>query len=530
MASQPRYHSFPLTIDNSSDEGSDISGDEASQYDDRSSDLVSPVDPSPYTEQSPLLGRSPSIRELFMFPSIESITDRIAFLQRHEKRSPLEQDLVRRLDMVLLTFGCISQVIKYLDQTNISSAYVSGMKEDLGLYGDELNYFTTYFSISYCLMLIPSQIVITYVRPSYWLPGLEIGWGVITGLIAATQNAHQVYVLRVFLGLFESSAWPGMMTLFMYWYTPTELAKRMGFYHSCQALGQMMSGALQVAILETLDGKFGLKGWRWLFVINGIITVMVGVVGFFMIPDYPGNPNPRAYWLSEDHTAMAAERLDRHGRQDAKKISWASAKRTFSMWTAYLIPALYIFTALAPYGYNYFNLFLKSLTNPDGTPRWSREQVNSIPIAGGAINILFVWIWAILSDLFQTRWTLLIAQAVIGLVPCIIMSVWTAQPETTPLASAYISYFMLYLSLGTAPLVMSWLSDLLPHDPEARTLIVGYSIAGLYAILSWSQVLIWPASQAPFYKFAWELSIVFWVIVIILSCRLHIIDRRRWFR
>jgi hypothetical protein len=63
-------------------------------------------------------------------------------------------------------------------------------------------------------MLIPSQIILTYVRPSYWLPGLEIAWGVLTGLIAMTTNAKQVYALRVFLGLCESSAWPGMMTLF----------------------------------------------------------------------------------------------------------------------------------------------------------------------------------------------------------------------------------------------------------------------------------------------------------------------------
>lgn len=63
-------------------------------------------------------------------------------------------------------------------------------------------------------MLIPSQIILTYVRPSYWLPGLEVCWGVITGLIAITHHANQVYVLRVFLGLCESSAWPGMMTLF----------------------------------------------------------------------------------------------------------------------------------------------------------------------------------------------------------------------------------------------------------------------------------------------------------------------------
>lgn len=111
-------------------------------------------------------------------------------------------------------------------------------------------------------MLIPSQIIITYVRPSFWLSGLEIGWGLVTALIAFSQNAHQIYALRVLLGLFESSAWPGMMTLFMYWYTPMELAKRMGFYHSCQAIGSMVSGALQVAILETLEGKLGLRGWR----------------------------------------------------------------------------------------------------------------------------------------------------------------------------------------------------------------------------------------------------------------------------
>lgn len=62
-------------------------------------------------------------------------------------------------------------------------------------------------------MLIPSQVILTYVRPSFWLPGLEIVWGVLTGLIAMATHAKQVYVLRVFLGLCESSAWPGMMTL-----------------------------------------------------------------------------------------------------------------------------------------------------------------------------------------------------------------------------------------------------------------------------------------------------------------------------
>lgn len=287
----------------------------------------------------------------------------------------------------------------------------------------------------------------------------------------------------------------------MYWYTPTELAKRMGFYHSCQAIGSMMSGAIQTAILSTVDGAHGIAGWRWLFIINCGMTLVVGIAGFFMLPDYPHNPNPRAFWLTPAHTQLAQKRLQKDGRADSKRITWAAAKRTAKMTITYAIPILYITTVLAQYGYNYFSLFLKSVKNADGTARWTTEQVNSIPIGGGAINVVFVWTWAILSDIFQVRWPLIVAQAVIGLIPAITMSIWTRHPNSTPISAAYASYFLSYLSLGTAPLIMAWLSDILPSDPEARTLILGGSIAGTYAVIAWSQVLIWPSSVAPYCKF-----------------------------
>lgn len=193
-------------------------------------------------------------------------------------------------------------------------------------------------------MLIPSQVILTYVRPSYWLPGLEIGWGIVTGLIAFTQNARQIYALRILLGMLESSAYPGMMTLFsesprpmpdgmlislvdtVVWYTPSELAKRIGFYHSCQAIGSMVSGALQVAILESLEGKLGLRGWRWLFVINAAMTLLIGVAGLFMLPDYPSRPNPRAIWLTPEHTEIGLRRLARNKRTESKEITWESAR------------------------------------------------------------------------------------------------------------------------------------------------------------------------------------------------------------
>lgn len=417
-------------------------------------------------------------------------------------------------------------VIKYLDQQNINNAYVSGMREDLHLHGNELNYFTTYFNVAYCIMLIPSQVILTYVRPSLWLPGLEIIWGIITGLIAITTSAKQVYVLRVFLGACESSAWPGMMTLFMHWYSPLEMGKRMGFYHSCQAVGSMVSGALQGAISSSMDGSHGIAAWRWLFIINGIITVSWGILGFFMLPDLPNNPNPRAFWFNKRHGELAMARLARHDRAEPKKMTWAGAKRTMKLWPTYFIAILYIACVLGTYGYNYFSLFLKSLKNPDGTQRWTTTQVNVIPIGGSAINVAFVWIWALLSDFFETRWTLIIIQAVIGLIPCITMSIWTSHSTSTPLSAAYASYFISYISLGTAPLIIAWLSDLLPQDPEARSLIVGITIAGYYSVAAWSQVLVWPAREAPYYSYGWQSAIAMLMLVIGMTCALRFIDVR----
>lgn len=100
----------------------------------------------------------------------------------------------------------------------------------------------------------------------------------------------------------------------------------MGFYQSCQAIGSMMSGALQVAITNTLHGSHGLAGWRWLFIINAIMTIVVGLLGFFMIPDVPNSVNPRAFWFKTGHAQLAMERLERHGRAEPKRMTLAAVK------------------------------------------------------------------------------------------------------------------------------------------------------------------------------------------------------------
>ncbi|KAF4455571.1 major facilitator superfamily transporter [Fusarium albosuccineum] len=439
---------------------------------------------------------------------------RLAFAKKHD-RTPQERAFVRRLDLFLMTFG----LIKFLDQTNITSAYVSGMKEDLSLYGNELNYFTTYFNIGYCIMLIPSQIILTYVRPSLWLPGLEIAWGVITGLIAIVHNAKQIYALRFFLGLLESSAWPGMITLLMYWYTPSELAKRMGFYHSARAVGGMMSGALQVAILNTLHGRNGLPGWRWLFIINAIMTIVLGFFGFVMLPDTPNRPNPWAeWWFRENHRSIAVKRLERCGRAESKKITWAASKRAARMWITYYIPTYWVVSGMSAGALGYFNVFLRSLVDDKGDPIWTTTQVNAIPIGGGAIQVVCM------------RWQLIVVQKIgtgtIGLIPAIIMTIWTRNPNNVPLNAAYASYFMTYTVQASGLILLAWFTDMYPQDPEARALAVGISVVAIYAVDAGSQVSVWPATQAPYYKTGWVVMLSMWVAGIILVVGLHLLDKR----
>lgn len=117
-----------------------------------------------------------------------------------------------KIDWWILSYACVAYSVKYLNQTNVSNAYVSGMKGDLNMVGNDLNYLTTYWTVGYILGQLPSQVALTYVRPSIWLPSLEFLWGCIMGM-AGARNIQTMYALRFVSSLLEVSAYPGIMTL-----------------------------------------------------------------------------------------------------------------------------------------------------------------------------------------------------------------------------------------------------------------------------------------------------------------------------
>ena len=197
------------------------------------------------------------------------IWDSDTHLKSHEERV-----LLRKLDFSILTIGCLGFFLKYLDQGNLSNAYVSGMQEDLGMYGNEYTYAVTCYTVAYAVMQIPSNIIIQYIRPSYWLAAMEIAWGTFTFAQAGVKNVGELYAFRFLVGFFESSFFPALLYVLGSWYTKTELAKRIAIFHMTAPVGSAFGGYLQAAVYKSLDGHHGLEGWRWLYIVCGVSEPM----------------------------------------------------------------------------------------------------------------------------------------------------------------------------------------------------------------------------------------------------------------
>ncbi|WVQ74117.1 hypothetical protein IAR50_003707 [Cryptococcus sp. DSM 104548] len=429
-----------------------------------------------------------------------------------------EKGVVRRLDIFFMSYLSLSAIVKYLDQQNISNAYVSGMKEDLSLYGNELNIFTTYFNIGYLIVIpISAYVINSVVRPSIWLPSLELLWGILTGTIAAAKNARTVYGIRFLIGFCEGTAWPGTMILLLSWYTPAEIGLRLAIYQSATYLGGIFAGALQAALYTNLNGNGGLSGWQWLFVINAIITVTIATWGFFGCPDYPNRPNPVGKWLKPRHVEVALRRMGNQGRALPVGWSWRTVKSLVSRPQNWAIWAAYSIYSQAGTGTGYFNLWLKSLTNDDGTARYT-----TIPIAVSCLNIVSLLVILSLSDRFCVQWPFILVGAVNGLIWSSVLAGWDV-PDGLKMAS----FLILSISAPGANLFVAWLGTLANHSAEERSAIVAAFVTTYYAITAGMPLKVWPASQAPHYKIGWKYASAMWAAAILVVLLVVYLDRRQ---
>lgn len=275
-------------------------------------------------------------------------------------RSKEEKRLVKRLDVHLMMWATYGYFIRLLDSGNVTNAYVSGMKEDLRFHGNQFNLLQTFFICGYLVGQIPSQLLLTRLRPSYYLPTAELLWTVVTFCFAAVHKVEHVFALRFLIGALESPFAVGVLTLMGAWYTPRELAKRIAIFYSASYAAGMFSGYLQAAIYHNLNGHLGLEGWRWLFIFCGVISLPGAFFGYYAVPDNPYIT--RARWIKPHHRAAFIARVEGMDRRPPVRLSWAKTRKIVTHWPLYIMTlALMCVSTLHSFFHSDFPAFIVSL-------------------------------------------------------------------------------------------------------------------------------------------------------------------------
>lgn len=205
--------------------------------------------------------------------------------------------------------------------------------------GTQFNTATSILFVGYLLMQLPSNLLLTRVRPSLYLGLAMCLWGVISASQAATRSFSTLVVARFFLGFSEAPFFPGAVFLMSSWYKRSELTQRMAWFFAGSSLANAFGGLIGAAVLGNLEGAHGIAGWRWLFIIEGVITIGLALIAVVVLPDYPASTR----WLGAEEKAYAAWRL----REDTGEEDEADA---ISIREGVLLalrdPRLYLFTLL----------------------------------------------------------------------------------------------------------------------------------------------------------------------------------------
>jgi ACS family pantothenate transporter-like MFS transporter len=241
----------------------------------------------------------------------------------------------------------------------------------------------------------------------------------------------------------------------MHWYGPSELASRAAGFGAAGIAGNMFTGFMQAAITKTLNGAHGYEGWRWLFIINGIMTIVVALAGFILLPGIP-EEGRSAIWLSDDDVKIALSRAQKFKKKSAGKFVWRDIPRLLFDYKVWVFLLSYTTWTWSRFGLSYFNLWLKSLKNAEGAARFSSYQLNLIPVGGYAISFIMVLASSKLADLYNHhRFLIAIATEFFAVFATSVLTGW---PSST--SFKFFAFFLLYTIDGVGPILTSLLIEI----------------------------------------------------------------------
>ena len=305
-------------------------------------------------------------------------------------KTEIEKSTIRAISWRLIPFLVLAYFLAYLDRVNLGFAALT-MNAELKFSPLVFSWGAGIFFIGYFLFEVPSNIALEKFGASRWIARIMVTWGIISALMAGVTGPWSFYCLRFLLGVAEAGFFPGIILYLTYWY-PAEYRARFLAAFALAVPVSTVVGAPVSGLLLGLDGALGFKGWQWLFIIEGIPSIMLGAITWFYLTDLPSKAN----WLSPEQKAWLSSRLDGEvaAKQAAHRLTLWQALGSAKVLT---LSAVYFGFVAALYGMQFW---LPQIVKAFGFSNAQTGFVTSVPYLFGAVAMV---LWARHSDASRER-------------------------------------------------------------------------------------------------------------------------------
>lgn len=386
------------------------------------------------------------------------------------------------------------------------NAYVSGMREDLELFGNELVQLQTMYTVGAVVGQLPFMLLMTRIPMHWLLPFLDIAWGIFTLLQYRATSFAEMMAYRFLVGWFEAAFYPITQYIFGSWYRVDEIGRRAGTFYVGSTLGAMTAGFLQAAASQNLHGVRGLAGWRWMYIICAVITIPVGIIGYFVLPGTPDRPNPRI--MKPRDVEVAVARLRRAGHETVETFSFAALRSISKKAQFWILLAMGIFfwNSGAAQGTGAFLLWLRSLD------RFSIPHVNQIGAAQPALGMFYTLILSFSSDLFLGPMYAIVLGQTYNAIGLLILTIWDV-----PEPAKWFAFLTNFSASSVATCLYAWVNHALRESPAERSAaIIAMSMIG-QSTTAWTPILTFPTTEAPRFPKGFPFALACALILIVLA-------------
>ncbi|KAH8780914.1 inner membrane transporter yfaV [Diaporthe sp. PMI_573] len=317
----------------------------------------------------------------------------------------------RKVDTTVLPLLFLGLLVFQLDRMNLASALTAGFATDIGVNQATINLGNQLMFLFIVVFEIPCNMLLQRIGPRKWISGQVIAFGLVATLQVLVRNRTGFLIVRSFLGLAESAYIPGAVYTLSTWYRQKELAKRVAIFFFGMFSGNALSPILASGIIQ-LDGRQGLSGWQWIFLIEGVFTISVGLSLLFILPGSPDSPTPLLsrgmIRISPGDQHILQQRLLTDGDHEETgtqglHIPWALVRKTllhYKRWPHYLSTSV-VFSTWSP-----LTTYTPSIYLSLG---FSRVAANALATVGAAATLPVVFLFAWLSDRTGARGASVIA-------------------------------------------------------------------------------------------------------------------------